>query len=207
MPFLCASFCQGLCFRRSEARVAQPARAHHHTRVRVDIPNNVVRDIEYGQNSMSEIKTLAQKMDIGRYGKLGTLGSQNFRRLRRAKSGFHYREFFAIHIRSASRWCRLRTKSPTYGRTHILSDQTDEPHNQADSLTHEHDHARRHDPAGRRPQCRSREYFRRRARARVTDGSGSRPAPSRLLYFLEPDQRVIARRPNLPNLVHVRHWE
>jgi hypothetical protein len=42
---------------------------------------------------------------------------------------------------------RLRTKSPTYGRTHILSDQTDEPHNQADSLTHEHDHARRHDPA------------------------------------------------------------
>ena len=43
---------------------------------------------------MSEIKTLAQKMDIGRYGKLGTLGSQNFRRLRRAKSGFHYRGGF-----------------------------------------------------------------------------------------------------------------
>lgn len=44
---------------------------HVHTRVRVDIAYNVVRDIEYGQNSMSEIKTLAQKMDIGRYGKLG----------------------------------------------------------------------------------------------------------------------------------------
>ena len=26
MPFLCASFCRVLCFRRSEARVAQPAR-------------------------------------------------------------------------------------------------------------------------------------------------------------------------------------
>ena len=67
---------------------------HVHTRVRVDIPNYVVRDIEYGQNSMSEIKTLAQKMDIRRYGKLGTLGSQNFRRLRRAKSGFHYTGVF-----------------------------------------------------------------------------------------------------------------
>ena len=118
MPFLCASFCQGLCFRRSEARVAQPARAHHHTRVRVDIPNNVVRDIEYGQNSMSEIKTLAQKMDIGRYGKLGTLGSQNFRRLRRAKSGFHYREFFAIHIRSATQR-RVGGRHPRGGRAGI----------------------------------------------------------------------------------------
>ena len=67
---------------------------HVHTRVRVDIAYNVVRDIEYGQNSMSEIKTLAQKMDIGRYGKLGTLGSQKFRRLRRAKRGFHYRGVF-----------------------------------------------------------------------------------------------------------------
>ena len=69
MPFMCASLCRGLCFRRSEARVAQPARAHQGTGV--DIAYNVVRDIEYGQNSMSEIKTLAQKMDIGRYGKLG----------------------------------------------------------------------------------------------------------------------------------------
>ena len=92
MPFLCASFCQGLCFRRSEARVAQPARAHQGTCGYCAY--NLVRDIEYGQNSMSEIKTLAQKMDIGRYGKLGTLGSQNFRRLRRAKSGFHYRGVF-----------------------------------------------------------------------------------------------------------------
>ena len=31
--------------------------------VRVDIAYNVVRDIEYGQNSMSEIKTLAHKME------------------------------------------------------------------------------------------------------------------------------------------------
>ena len=49
---------------------------HVHTRVlgyghmvSVDIAYNVVRDIEYGQNNMSEIKTLAQKMEIGRHEK------------------------------------------------------------------------------------------------------------------------------------------
>jgi hypothetical protein len=100
MPFLCASFCQGLCFRRSEARVAQPARAL--SRVRVDIPNNVVRDIEYGQNSMSEIKTLAHKMDIGRYGKLGTLGPKIFVACGGQKVVFTIGGVFAIHIRSAT---------------------------------------------------------------------------------------------------------
>ena len=67
---------------------------HVHTRVRVDIPNNVVRDIEYGQNSMSEIKTLAHKMDIGRYGKLGTLGPKIFVACGGQKVGFHYRGVF-----------------------------------------------------------------------------------------------------------------
>ena len=97
MPFLCASFCQGLCFRRSEARVAQPARA------RVDIAYNVVRDIEYGQNSMSEIKTLAQKMEIGRYGKLGNWIPKFSSPAARAKIGFsRIRGIFATHIGSAT---------------------------------------------------------------------------------------------------------
>ena len=75
---------------------------HVHTRVRVDIPNNVVRDIEYGQNSMSEIKTLAHKMDIGRYGKLGTLGPKIFVACGEQKVVFTIGGFFAIHIRSAT---------------------------------------------------------------------------------------------------------
>ena len=75
---------------------------HVHTRVRVDIPNNVVRDIEYGQNSMSEIKTLAHKMDIGRYGKLGTLGPKIFVACGGQKVVFTIGGFFAIHIRSAT---------------------------------------------------------------------------------------------------------
>ena len=105
MPFLCASFCQGLCFRRSEARVA--VNQHVHTRVRVDIAYNVVRDIEYGQNSMSEIKTLAHKMDIGRYGKLGTLGPKIFVACGGQKVVFTIGGVFAIHIRSATLWSWL----------------------------------------------------------------------------------------------------
>ena len=75
---------------------------HVHTRVRVDIAYNVVRDIEYGQNSMSEIKTLAHKMDIGRYGKLGTLGPKIFVACGGQKVVFTIGGFFAIHIRSAT---------------------------------------------------------------------------------------------------------
>jgi hypothetical protein len=44
---------------------------------------------------MSEIKTLAQKMEIGRHEKARRNGDPaNFHRLRRAKSGFHYRGVF-----------------------------------------------------------------------------------------------------------------
>ena len=89
---------------------------HVHTRVRVDIAYNVVRDIEYGQNSMSEIKTLAQKMDIGRYGKLGTLGPKIFVACGGQKVVFTIGGFFAIHIRSATR----REKRPLLIANHRL---------------------------------------------------------------------------------------
>ena len=98
MPFLYRHFARVFAF-----AVVKPEwlNQHVHTRVvRVDIAYNVVRDIEYGQNSMSEIKTLAQKMDIGRYGKLGN-GIPKFSRAcggGRAKSvkksGFHHRGGF-----------------------------------------------------------------------------------------------------------------
>ena len=108
MPFLCASFCQGLCFRRSEARVAQPARAHHRVlgygHMVLVVAYNVVRDIEYGQNSMSEIKTLAQKMEIGRYGKLGNwIPKFSSPPCGGPKSGVSpIRGIFATHIGSAT---------------------------------------------------------------------------------------------------------
>ena len=81
---------------------------HVHTRVLgyghmvLVVAYNVVRDIEYGQNSMSEIKTLAHKMDIGRYGKLGTLGPKIFVACGGQEVVFTIGGFFAIHIRSAT---------------------------------------------------------------------------------------------------------
>ena len=146
MPFLCASFCQGLCFRRSEARVA--VNQHVHTRVRVDI---VVRDIEYGQNSMSEIKTLAQKMDIGRYGKLGN-GIPKFSSPAAAGARqnrvFTTPGIFATHIGSATPCRRIfynfhsglrdcpRRKPKTEGRRRKTKSKTERPHSVRARVTH-----------------------------------------------------------------------
>ena len=78
---------------------------HVHTRVRVDIAYNVVRDIEYGQNSMSEIKTLAQKMDIGRYGKLGN-GIPKFSSPAAGKKWFSLYGVFSLYIFGAPPICQ-----------------------------------------------------------------------------------------------------
>ena len=81
---------------------------HVHTRVLgyghmvLVVAYNVVRDIEYGQNSMSEIKTLAQKMEIGRYGKLGNWIPKFSSPAAGQNRVFTIRGIFATHIGSAT---------------------------------------------------------------------------------------------------------